>query len=66
MPRGTVKWFNSDKGYGFIAQDGGTDLFVHVSAIGATGFGRLDDGQEVEFEVGTGQQSLQAVHVRAA
>lgn len=58
MSKGTVKWFNADKGFGFITpEDGGKDLFVHHSEIQAGGgFATLDDGQEVEFEIGQGQK----------
>jgi CspA family cold shock protein len=52
---GTVKWFNSEKGYGFIATDGGPDVFVHYSAIQADGFRTLEEGQRVEFEVKAGR-----------
>ena len=53
MAQGTVKWFNSDKGYGFIAQDGGqADVFVHYSEITGAGFRNLEEGQRVEFEIG--------------
>lgn len=51
MPRGVVKWFNSEKGYGFIAADGGADIFVHYSSIQMEGFRVLTEGQEVEFDV---------------
>ena len=65
MPQGTVKWFNSDKGYGFIQpSDGGEDLFVHYSAIQGSGFRELQEGQKVEFEVTQGQKGLQASSVR--
>jgi CspA family cold shock protein len=52
---GTVKWFNSEKGYGFIASEAGPDLFVHYSAIQADGFRTLEEGDKVEFEVGSGR-----------
>jgi CspA family cold shock protein len=65
MAQGTVKWFNAEKGYGFITQDnGGADVFVHWSAILADGYKSLDEGQRVEFEVGQGQKGPQAESVR--
>jgi CspA family cold shock protein len=65
MAPGTVKWFNSEKGFGFIAQDGGgADVFVHYSEIDAGGFRSLDVGQRVEFEIGQGQKGPQAQGVR--
>ena len=65
MAQGTVKWFNPDKGYGFIAQESGDDVFVHFSAIEGEGFKTLDEGQAVEFEVTTGQNGkTQASNVR--
>ncbi|MEV0649277.1 cold-shock protein [Phytomonospora sp. NPDC050363] len=64
MAQGTVKWFNSEKGYGFIAVDGGADVFVHFSAIQLDGYRSLDDGQRVEFDVATGQKGPQAENVR--
>jgi CspA family cold shock protein len=65
MAQGTVKWFNGEKGFGFIAQDGGgADVFVHYSQIEASGFRSLDEGQRVEFDVGQGQKGPQAEHVR--
>jgi CspA family cold shock protein len=65
MAQGTVKWFNGEKGFGFIAQDGGgPDVFVHYSSINATGFRSLDEGQKVEFEVTQGQKGPQAENVR--
>ncbi len=64
MPEGTVKWFNADKGYGFIAQEGGgEDLFVHFSAIQMQGYKTLEDGQRVSFEVTQGQKGPQASNV---
>jgi CspA family cold shock protein len=64
MAQGTVKWFNADKGYGFIAVDGGRDVFVHFSAILADGYKTLNDGQAVEFEVTKGPKGLQATNVQ--
>jgi CspA family cold shock protein len=64
MAQGTVKWFNGEKGYGFIAVDGGQDVFVHFSAIVADGYRSLDEGQRVEFEVTQGQKGQQAEQVR--
>ena len=58
--KGTVKWFNSDKGFGFITQEGGADLFVHYSEIQSEGYRSLDDGVAVEFEVMQGKKGLQA------
>ncbi|HCS27203.1 MAG TPA: cold-shock protein [Spongiibacteraceae bacterium] len=60
---GKVKWFNETKGFGFIEQDSGADVFVHFSAIQSEGFKTLAEGQEVEFEVQTGQKGLQAANV---
>ncbi|MCD1260111.1 cold-shock protein [Paenibacillus athensensis] len=57
---GTVKWFNAEKGFGFITVDGGPDVFVHFSAIQGDGFKTLDEGQAVEFEVVQGQRGPQA------
>ena len=65
MAQGTVKWFNAEKGYGFIAVDGGgADVFVHYSAIATTGYRTLDEGQKVEFDVTQGQKGPQAENVR--
>ncbi len=65
MPEGTVKWFNADKGYGFITPaEGGEDLFVHFSAIQVDGYKTLDEGQRVSFEMGQGQKGPQANDVR--
>lgn len=64
MPEGTVKWFNPDKGYGFIQpDDGGEDLFVHFTAIQASGYRTLNEGQKVSFEVTQGQKGPQASNV---
>jgi CspA family cold shock protein len=60
VAQGTVKWFNSEKGYGFIAVDGGEDVFVHYSAITADGYRSLDENQRVEFEVVQGPKGPQA------
>ncbi|MFF3573403.1 cold-shock protein [Nocardia jiangxiensis] len=66
MTQGSVKWFNGEKGFGFIAQDGGgPDVFVHYSEISGSGFKSLDEGQRVEFEIGQGQKGPQAQQVRA-
>ncbi|HWL97355.1 MAG TPA: cold-shock protein [Nocardioidaceae bacterium] len=65
MTQGTVKWFNGDKGFGFIAQEGGgDDVFVHFSAIQASGFRTLDENQKVEFDVTQGPKGPQAENVR--
>ena len=65
MAQGTVKWFNSEKGYGFIApDDSGPDVFVHYSAIQADGYRALDENQRVEFDVTQGQKGPQAENVR--
>jgi CspA family cold shock protein len=61
--QGTVKWFNGDKGYGFISRDGGDDVFVHFSAIKGDGFRNLTEGQKVEFAVEKGPKGLQATNV---
>ena len=60
---GTVKWFNNQKGYGFISDSEGNDVFVHYSGIQSNGFKSLEEGQEVEFEVIEGQKGPQAVNV---
>ena len=64
MARGIVKWFNENKGYGFIRQEDGPDVFVHFSAIREDGFKTLAEGQEVQFEVTQGDKGLQASDVR--
>ncbi len=61
---GTVKWFNGSKGYGFIARDGGEDVFVHYSAIEGDGFRNLDEGDRVEFVIEQGQKGPAAADVR--
>jgi CspA family cold shock protein len=66
MEQGTVKWFNDDKGYGFISRQSGEDVFVHFSAIQAAGFKKLNEGQKVEFELKKGPKGWQAENVRAA
>ncbi|MFC2075140.1 cold-shock protein [Bdellovibrionota bacterium] len=63
MPTGVVKWFNDNKGYGFIAQEGGADVFVHYTAIQGEGFKTLTEGQEVEFEMREGPKGPQATCV---
>jgi cold shock protein len=65
MVKGTVKWFNERKGFGFLSQDDGEDVFVHYSSIEGSGFKNLAEGQAVEFEVQKGPKGLQAVNVRA-
>ena len=63
METGTVKWFNSDKGFGFITAEDGKDVFVHFSAIQGEGFKTLEEGQAVSFDVEEGQRGLQAVNI---
>ena len=63
MKQGTVKWFNAEKGFGFIEVQGEDDVFVHFSAIEGEGFKSLDEGQQVEFEVVEGNRGLQAANV---
>ena len=65
MATGKVKWFNAQKGYGFVEKDdGGEDIFVHFSSIESEGFKKLDEGDKVEFEEADGQKGKQAVHVK--
>ncbi|GGI63465.1 MULTISPECIES: cold-shock protein [Limosilactobacillus] len=63
MEQGTVKWFNDDKGYGFITRESGDDVFVHFSAIQGDGFKSLNEGQHVTFDVEEGERGLQAANV---
>jgi cold shock protein len=63
MLQGTVKWFNSEKGFGFIEREGGDDVFVHFTAIAGDGFKSLDEGQKVEFEIVEGNRGPQAANV---
>jgi len=66
MEKGKVKWFNGEKGFGFIEREGGEDVFVHFSAIQGEGFKTLDEGQEVTFDLEQGQRGAQAANVRKA
>jgi len=66
MKTGTVKWFNSEKGYGFIKMEDGNDIFVHFSAINSSGVKSLEEGQKVTFNVQEGNRGLQAVDVNLA
>ena len=63
MEKGTVKWFNGSKGYGFIAREEGEDVFVHYNAIEGDGYRSLDEGDQVQFELGEGPKGLQASNV---
>ncbi|HOD64679.1 MAG TPA: cold-shock protein [Smithellaceae bacterium] len=65
MSEGKVKWFNERKGFGFIEQEGGSDIFVHFSAIQSSGFKTLTEGQQVSFDVVQGKKGLEAENVRA-
>lgn len=66
MPQGTVKWFSNQKGYGFITQDDGKDIFVHYSAIKEEGYKTLEEGQKVQFEITQGPKGEQAINVAKA
>jgi CspA family cold shock protein len=66
MEQGTVKWFNAEKGFGFIEREDGDDVFVHFSAIQSEGFKSLDEGQKVTFDVEQGQRGAQAANVQKA
>ncbi len=63
MTQGTVKWFNAEKGFGFIEVEGGSDVFAHFSAIQGDGFKSLDEGQKVEFDIEEGNRGPQAVNI---
>jgi len=63
METGTVKWFNGAKGYGFITREEGADVFVHYNAIEGEGYKTLDEGDQVQFEIGEGPKGLQAINV---
>ena len=64
MATGTVKWFNAEKGFGFIEREDGDDVFVHYSAIQASGYRTLEEGQRVEFDIGPGKKGEEAQNVR--
>lgn len=66
MEQGTVKWFNAEKGFGFIERENGDDVFVHFSAIQSDGFKSLDEGQKVSFDVEQGARGAQAANVQKA
>jgi cold shock protein len=66
MAAGVVKWFNAEKGFGFISQEGGADVFVHFSAIQKQGYRTLEEGEQVQFDVEQSDKGLQAVDVRPA
>ena len=66
MEKGTVKWFNAEKGFGFISREDGSDVFVHFFAITMDGFKTLEEGQEVQFEVVEGEKGPQATNVQKA
>jgi len=66
METGTVKWFNSQKGYGFITRESGDDVFVHYKAIQGEGYKSLEEGQKVKFEIGESPKGLQAMNVTKA
>ena len=66
MEKGTIKWFNDEKGYGFISREAGDDVFVHFSAIQGDGFKTLEEGQSVTFDVETGDRGRQAANVSKA
>ncbi|VUX02467.1 Cold shock protein CspC [Streptococcus constellatus] len=63
MAQGTVKWFNAEKGFGFISQENGPDVFAHFSAIQSNGFKSLNEGEKVTFDIEEGQRGLQAVNI---
>ena len=66
MNKGTVKWFNAQKGFGFISDENGEDIFVHFSGLAMDGYKSLEDGQNVTFETTQGQRGLQAINVNIA